>query len=259
MKILIIACFLAAVTAQDEKVNLDEMKACVKNFVKGENLTASCESIMQLLEKDYFARASRNIKSNLTLTCAKENFKEYKISDFMLHIEFVEELEDSIVIDQEQQISSTLAELCERLEKFDKFYEGERAQLKSQSIEMRSKPKYQCLYKYFVGKKMIDTSNFGFDTSDFDSINCTDYFADSDENFKKPTAHDVHLATKFDECIYRKKATTELHSERAILIAIAMFDLSEVQEEKYRAMFLRLASASSRFALECARDVYTKK
>lgn len=264
MKLIIIVCLLAAAAAQDEKISADELKVCVKDYFNGENLSSLCESSMALVEKDHIdsITASQYFEelADGTKNCAKEKFREYKIMDFLWHVEYVEELEESSSSDQKRQVVYALLQFCISSESFkqSKFvYDVHLTEIRSAASELKSTPKGQCLYKYLVENTLIDTSDFGFDTSDFDSLDCTSFFEEFEEQFQKPIVPEEDSSSLFDKCVHRKSAEHEGHGkDRAVLVAIEMFDLSETQQQKFNALVVRYALADQRFALECARDTY---
>lgn len=254
MKFLIFACLLASAVAHDENINEDEEKACVKDYLKGENLTSMCKSLVADVEQGYVEMLTTNIESNSTLNCAKEKFIEYKILDFVLHADYLKKADEG---NQEREVVRlALKDFCVRLEKINNEFENELVKFKSTAKRLMSKEgenAHQCMYKYFLDKKTPEMSDFIFDTSEFDSVNCTSYFEDLDNKFKVLSTPEVDSMSKFRECVSRKKAEV---ANYAFLMGVALFDFSEVQKEKFKTILVKAKTAEPRHVLECARDMY---
>lgn len=235
-------------------------KMCFNDYLEGRNVTSSCESEIADKEKEYFARVTRYLKTNTTLNCAEKTFKDYMIKAFFLYTENT--YEDNLYLKRSERmelVGGALRKLCEFEEDFNKEYKEVRALLKSQANEIKSKQEekeYLCSYKYFVEKKIIDSSDFGFDTSPFDSFDCTkeiDWF-----NYIYVRDYPITFESKFNNCVYRRRDQLRLDPNEAAIKAIVMFDLSEVQEEKLKALIQRVSATRLTYFLLCARDHYNE-
>lgn len=254
MKFLIVACLLAAVAAEEEKLSEAEEKACVSGYLDGGNLTSECETVIRNLEKQVTGFIVRDETFDWTVNCIKEYMKNYNVFEFFLRTELEAKPEENVAVQLlEIEVRNTIQSICTRLYGFDGFFEQMVGEFKSKRSE-----KYQCMYKYGIEKKFIDKNDFDFDTSAFDSFNCTGFFQQFDEEFKEMEPPIVESQSKFEKCVGRKFSGFNILRGVEIITAIGTFELSDVQKEKFKAFYLDWFTAGERPILECVHDVYKK-
>lgn len=270
MKLQIFMCLLAATAAQDEVHQNQESAedaeySCIRMYRKGDNLTSKCEHIMALVEKDRISNLNLKIKSNETMNCVVEKFREYKVWDFILYNIYEKHPEEFsfLYFGLGKIVGSSLKTICERSQDVDnrlKEFMVNISSIRDKATKEERQPA-QCLYKFFVGRKIIDAADFGFDTPDINSTICSQYSELFESILKKPREPGLgrQPTTHFYQCVNRKQGESSDDLDLAVIMTIATFDLSELQKEKIKAKMLSVWSSDEYINLECARDVYRGK
>lgn len=257
MKILIVvACLLAAAAAQEDKITEAEEKVCAREYLDGRNLTARCDFVIKHMQKEMYDFIIGGETFDFTLNCIKDYIKKYDFFNYFLHAELeIKSEQPSIEVQLEQiTIKQAPQSLCGRSYGFDGLFDQFLVEWKSR----RGDKKYQCMYKYSIEKKIIEKSDFDFDTSAFDSFNCTGYFKEFDEQFKITEFAQGKSPSKFKACADRKLAGYQMFRDLEVIMAIGTFDLSEVQLSKIKAFYWEWFTGGDRMIMECVRDVYKK-
>lgn len=253
MKFLITVCLLTATTtivAQND--GRKELKACAKEYLESRNLTLKCESVVNNFEK-YLIHVVAGREEGAIENCVNKKFKDYQFLEFFLHLEIDDLREDPTLktFDYMSPISGAPRRLCRR----SYFSDDELENRLNSFKKFRGDTEYQCSYKYFLQKKFIEKSDFGFDTSDFDSINCTSYFEEFEDELEKSQPQE-DLLWKYAQCAERKQTEYNFERNWELLKAIGMFGLSDLQKKKYKEMMMKWYSSADQFILECIRDAY---
>lgn len=254
MKFLIFGCLLAAVAAQEE-LSEAEQRACVDVYLKGGDLSSGCENVIKSMKEPATEFLTDDVTIDWITNCIKENMKTYSLFEFFLRTELEEDPEQSKIGKSLQiDVRNTLQNFCRRLYQFDDTFDKflEESRLKREDI------KYQCLYKYAIEKKIIEKTVFGFDTSAFNSFNCTGYFAQFDEDFKKTVPPNDDALSKFEKCVFHKGSQYRLLRDGEIIKAIGTFELSGLQKEMFKAFYVDWFTGLERPTLECVRAVYKR-
>lgn len=253
MKFLIVACLLAAVAAQEEwKLTKAIKNDCVDAYFERKNLTSKCEVALKNIEAKVTGYLEDEITFDWTLKCIKENIKKYDVVNFFMHAE--RDTTPTCIGTckwQETVVRDAIQSLCIRLYKFDDNFENflEAAKLNQEDR------KYQCLYKWAIKDKLIVRSDFDFDTSDFDSFNCTDYFTQFDKEIKK-FARRPQKTQRFHECFEDKNNAYFVVRDLEVFKSIGRFTISDVQKKKLKALYWLWFTSEDRFFMECVRDLY---
>lgn len=256
MKFLIVACLLAAVAAQD--FTEDEKITCADEYLGGGNLTEKCDGIIKHLRDQYVGIEIMLMHPDAAPEwagkCIMDYVAKYKYFDFFLQADLEYGHQKPTVELQMEVISirSAPISLCKRSHGFDGLFE----QFLEESKSNRGEEKYMCMYKWGIEKKIIEKSDFDFETSS--SVDCTKFFTLFDEQFARTDFVVGKTATKFKTCEDRKNAEYFMLRDVEVFRSVAMFDLTETQKEKFKAMFWLWFSGGDRIIMECVRDAYKK-
>lgn len=104
-----------------------------------------------------------------------------------------------------------------------------------------------------IEKKFINQSDFDVPVLSLGSLVCEEKFSLFDLEMKKAPQENP-LASKYDNCLFRKKKGFFLLKERkfVVLRTIGLIAHTKEQKEKYKVMFKRWNFAEDLFPLECA-------
>lgn len=98
MKLLIVACLLAAAAAQAGKLSEAEKKACAGDFLEGKNLTMDCENYIKNLQDELTVMILRDETVDWTISCIKDCIKRYNFFEFFLRKGLEQKPRDSAAV-----------------------------------------------------------------------------------------------------------------------------------------------------------------